>query len=241
MYPRKGSVFEDKARIIMLDYLISWKLNFINSAILEPSYFLIQMITSSSELYQSNLQWLMSVSPDIANKLSSDNVACLSFKPSRFNSHDEDLYVNGERWIEGINETLDVSLNTQLSHTDGISLERVVIDSIPDLKSFDSYQILSEMVNNIHLYLSITCQVLNLTRPINLTKPYKNAAIFGSLSLPFISFALKPPSLWSSVTLIEDDLTQFAAALHLFDFQSFFAVCKANNIGLALHFDSKLI
>ena len=69
--------------------------------------------------------------------------------------------------------------------------------------------------------------------------PYRNLLVLGSLMLvPLISYLRsESTACWISITLVEDDPKQLAAALSLVNLEEFVDICKSQDIALTLHVD----
>ena len=191
-------------------------------------------------ILQKNRDWLVGAVPQLSTQLTSSILDSIIF---RQRENDIDLFYGGENTLEACNQTLALQFEHQLKRTDGVAVPR----PSRKLKSASSIQtgiILSEIVDQHYEVLldhlpAIPHDHLG-EKLISKRPPYRNLVVFGSLMLvPLLSFLRNQKSSpWVSITLVEDDMSQFAATLSLVFLSDLVDVCKHLSVRLTLHVDS---
>lgn len=202
------------------------------------------MPDAAAETLQRNRLWLAQAAPSLAAQLSDEVVNGINFRQRSAEGGGEtadcDLYFAEVRALEGCTQSLAALFSQQIKRTDGVAMPRPLRSSSASTAASPG-AILAEMVNQHREVLldhlpSIPLPEVSLTveKP-----PYRNLVIFGSLMLvpllPYLQSLASSP--WISLTLIEDDPKQLAAALSLVDLAALVDLCKQQVISLILHVD----
>ena len=120
--------------------------------------------------------------------------------------------------LEACENSLSSLFESQLSRTDGVAMPRPLATRSSS-SSQKPASILSEMIGEHHEVLFDYLPIVSKPDSEELTTkpPYRNLLVLGSLMLvPLISYLRsESTACWISITLVEDDPKQLAAALSL--------------------------
>ena len=198
------------------------------------------MNATASTTLQRNLIWLRGKVPSLASQLDENIISNLSFRSNSTQSSDSDLFFFEERVLEDCENSLSSLFESQLSRTDGVAMPRPLATRSSS-SSQKPASILSEMIGEHHEVLFDYLPIVSKPDSEELTTkpPYRNLLVLGSLMLvPLISYLRsESTACWISITLVEDDPKQLAAALSLVNLEEFVDICKSQDIALTLHVD----
>lgn len=191
-------------------------------------------MTNSKTFLKKNIDYLSHAHPQLVPFLPIETCKI----DIQSTDHHKSLLVNGEEWIEDLDNIVEINLYPQIKSPNRVFLDRVSASKYP--------QQVDELLGNIidSEDLITLDQLPSLVDRPCLNDDYKNlnpelakdSIILGSLALLYIdSLLLLCPHI-ESFLLVESDPKQFYAMLHLVDFEQLIYKLKENKKGFSLVF-----
>lgn len=183
---------------------------------------------SSSDLFYSNLDFIASFNPSLAEQLRPlKDAVCVN------HGVQGRVVVNGAVWIDDYRTVATRYLSGQLIKPDRVLTERI-ISGYP-VRTID--QLMADLVDSEQLIVceQLHCLQINRDIPKNIPPHYsRDALLLGSFCLLYIPHLLAADSPSQSYTLVETEPEQLAAVLHLVSLHEIVKSMRDRNIGFDL-------
>ena len=188
------------------------------------------IMNSHRDLFKSNLEFVQSVNPSLADKLAVCS-STISIVPDQ--SGHLVLTVGDECWSDSIVEQASSQWSAQWSIPDRVLMARITNDQIDS--SID--RLIADVFDTEDLVMLSNLPNLRYQSDKSAEKSLaRDVVLVGALSLLYL------PSLLAydrpeSIVLVESQMEQLAAALHLVDFRAIILELREKNIGFHLIYE----
>ena len=186
-------------------------------------------------MLNQNLAFLRLINEDLSNEIESSSHEVTI-------SSSGDLLFNNQIALASLAPSLSASFQKDLSNPSRIRVPQIINNAQP----LQMHDLASDLIDSHEAKILANLPNLcagSLSSEVGFQKISKDLVIMGSLAIASICNLLAEVRRGSisilSITLVESDVRQLCALLHLIDFKSFIEECKSLRIKFHLIYDSK--